>query len=139
MLHISPVITMKHKDIKMNTTSIKKMHTIGIVWGIVFIIVLAGLTIIGFVYKSRVIPYKELEQKLKDTAVQYVEKKVGYSGSDMKVTVEELVKEGFIEELKVNDGSCEGYIVLKKVQEHYEQNSYIKCEKYKTKGYDKNA
>ncbi len=129
---------MKPKDINMNTTSIKKMHTIGIVWGVIFIIVLGGLTIMGFVYKNKVVPYKELEQKLKDIAIQYVEKKVGYSDSDMKVTGEELVEEGLIEELKVNDSSCEGYVMLKKVQEHYEQNSFIKCEKYKTKGYDKN-
>ena len=129
---------MKHKDISMNQTSINKMHTFGIVWGVVFVLILVGLTIIGFVYKNKVIPYKELEQKLKDTAIQYVEKRSGYSNSDMMVTAEELVEEGFIEELKVNDSPCEGYVLFKKVQEHHEHRSYIKCEKYKTKGYDKN-
>ena len=82
--------------------------------------------------------YKELEKHLKEKGIEYVEKKALYADSDLKISSDDLIKEGFIESLKVNDSECQGYVLIKKVRDHYEHNSFITCEKYTTKGYDQN-
>ena len=128
---------MRHKGTNMNTVSIKKMHRISIIWGIVLLLLFTGLTTIGLLYKHKSQAYKELEKKLKDATTKYVEKKAMYTGSNLTINSEDLIKEEFLEALKVNDSDCKGYVLVKKVREHYEFEPYIKCDKYTTKGYGK--
>ena len=138
MQPISLAIIMKHKDTNMKSSSITKMHTLSIMWGLLIIIIIVGLTGIGFVYKEKSKVYKELENTLKEKTLNYVEKNAMYNGSDLKITEDDLIKENIIESLKINDSECQGYVLVKKIREHYEYEPYIKCEKYTTKGYDKN-
>ena len=128
---------MKLWGTNMKSPSIKRMHTISVVWGIILVLMVSGLTAIGFVYKYQSKPYKELEETLKQSAMKYVDKKALLSDSDLKISVGELLQEEMIESTNVKEKPCEGYVLVKKVREHYEYESYIKCEKYKTKGYDK--
>lgn len=129
---------MKHKGIDMKSPSINRMRTISVVWGLFLVLLLVGLTTIGMIYKHKSQSYKTLEADLKTAAIAYAEKKALYTGTDLKISSDELIKEEQIEPLKVNDGDCSGYVLIKKVREHYEHESYIKCDKYTTKGYDKN-
>ena len=122
----------------MKSPSIKKMRMISVVWGGLLILILVGLTAIGMIYKQKSQAYKELEKHLKEKGIEYVEKKALYADSDLKISSDDLIKEGFIESLKVNDSECQGYVLIKKIRDHYEHNSFIKCEKYTTKGYDQN-
>ena len=83
-------------------------------------------------------PYFDLEKTLISKTKSYYESEHSYpaKGQSVKVTFDELKNANLIEELKVNDDTCEGYV---KVENNgvIEYKAYIKCNNYTTKDYDK--
>ena len=128
---------MKRMVIKMD---LKKMRRISYVWGFLLFLLVGGLTAIGFVYKNKLKKYEDLENKLEESAKQYVDQKFLYpeANQNIKITLEELKREEFIDNLNVDDEECDGYEIVSHDGSTFQYKAYIKCSDYKTKNYDKN-
>lgn len=113
-----------------------KMKKISIVWGLFAVFIVGLLTLFGFLYKSKVGVYKDLEEQLVSASKKYIEAKFLYpkENEEFKATSSELVESGFMEELKVNDEVCHGYVVVSK-STVFNYKGYVECKNYKTKGY----
>ena len=114
---------------------IKKMY---FVWGILVILIFGILTVFGFIYKNKTSVYKELENKLVEAEKKYVDAKFLYpqGNENLKVTSEILIKNEFMDELKINDEVCDGYATIKRKGTVFEYKGYVKCNNYTTKGYE---
>jgi len=121
----------------MREVNLKKMKIISIVWGIVLFSLIALLTIIGLIYKKETKEYKDFEITLKEKTKEYVENKSLLPDDNITITLEELKENKVIENTKINDKECEGYIIVTNENGIYEYLSYVKCGNYKTKGYKK--
>ncbi len=111
----------------MQSVNLKQMRRISVVWGIIMFLLVVGVTIIGIIYKNETKEYKKFETELLEKAENYL------IGNDLnKVSISELKEQNIIETSIVNEKECEGYI-LKKDEEY---KAYVKCGKYKTKGYE---
>lgn len=115
--------------------SYKRMKVISVVWGVVLVLLVAGLTIIGFVYKHETKVYKEYEDYLVKQTTAYVEDHSLYPEESLKITDEELLDDGYIESTYVNHHDCTSYVMILKKGETYDFEPYIQCGNYKTKGY----
>ena len=113
---------------------IKRMY---IIWGMLVIGIFIILTI--FMYKNKTSAYKELEKQLAEASKKYVEVKFSYpnSGESVKVTIEQLKAMNLIEELKINDETCNGYAIISRPSTVFEYKGYVTCQNYTTKGYEK--
>jgi len=113
-----------------------KMKGVYVIWAIVVLVLIIGLTFIGFNYKSKMKPYKELEVNLTEATKKYVELKFLYpnEGEVTTIKLDELIEEGLISGLSVNGDKCDGYINLT-YNGVYNYDSFIKCDNYKTTGY----
>ncbi len=120
--------------------SIKRMQTISYIWGSILVLLVGGLTAIGFVYKNKITKYEDLESKLELSLKEYVDKKFLYpkNGESIKVTYEELKSNEAIDGLNIDDEECDGYGFVKNDGSVFKYKVYVKCNGYKTKGYDKN-
>ncbi len=118
---------------------LKKMQKISIVWGLLLFVLVFGLTAIGIVYKNKSVKYKDLEKDLEEKTKQYVELKFLYPEDDdsIKITFDELKNEKIVNELKVEDDFCDGYVNITKENGVFKYKPYIKCNKYTTKNYKK--
>jgi hypothetical protein len=110
------------------------MKKITIVWTITILIIVGGLTIIGFKYKE-----KNGSNIMEKSLVTQTQKYFGLypglypsKGSQVKITNDELKEEGYDAEL---DDDCTGYVVIEYADMGYTYNAYIKCPDYTTKGY----
>jgi len=119
--------------------NLKQMRRISIVWGIVLFLMVSGLTAVGFLYKSKSSGYKKLEEELVNYAEKYVEARFLYpeESQSLKITLDDLKTEGYLQELKKDDDSCDGYVILSHNDFAYHYKGYIKCSKYTTKSYKK--
>lgn len=115
----------------------KKTNKYFIIWGIIVVALVALLTAIGFLYKDNTKVYKELEKTMVEAEKKYVDAKFLYpqDGVTLKTTSEELISEKYLENLKVEDEECTGYVEVYKDGTVYKYNAYIKCDNYKTKDY----
>ena len=50
------------------------------------------------------------------------------------ITSEELIELGYLEPLKRDDDVCSGYAIIH-VDDNYQYDVYITCDKYTTRGY----
>ena len=118
---------------------LKKMRIISYVWGSILILLVGGLTAIGFVYKNKIKKYEELENKLEEKIKTYVDEKFIYpeEGKNLKITYEELKDNNYIDNLNINDEECDGYGIVLNDKSTFKYQVYIKCNGYKTKNYDK--
>ena len=57
-------------------------------------------------------------------------------GNRSKVSLEDLKNSNMLEELKVDDDNCDGYVIVENTGV-IEYKAYIKCNNYTTKDYDK--
>ena len=114
----------------------KRLKIIYIIWAIFVIIILGLITLLGIEYNKKLKPYIEAEKKLVNYTQKYVELKFIYpeEGEKLKITLEDLKKEELLEDLSVNNNSCDGYVAVSK-KGVYKYKAYIKCDNYKTKGY----
>lgn len=117
-----------------------KNNKIFIIWSIIVVLIVIMLTILGFTLKNKTNKYTPIEEKLEEKAKQYVDKLFLYpenKGGKIKVTSIEMIEEGTLDELKLDDDTCTGYVIITN-DNVYKYDTYIKCSKYTTSGYDKN-
>lgn len=116
----------------------KKMNIYLVIWVIIIVILVALLTVFGFLYKDKNKIYKELENKIVEAEKKYVDAKFLYPQGNqvLKTKIEELKNEKYLEDTKVNDEDCTGYIEVYLDGTVYKYKSYIKCDNYETKGYE---
>ncbi len=116
----------------------KKTKVLFIIWGVIVIVVIGLLTTLGFMIKRQNKDYVALENKLLDSAKRYVDTNFLYpEGKNvLKVTSSELIKTKFLDELKVNNDTCTGYVNVHN-ETVYKYEAFIKCSNYTTKGYRK--
>lgn len=117
----------------------KKMKKVYIIWGVIVVLVFALLTAFGFMYKNKSTIYKDLENRLVDAEKKYVDAKFLYpnNGEPLKITAKEMMDAGFLESMKLESETCEGYAVIQKNGTVFEYKGYVKCKNYTTKGYEK--
>jgi len=118
----------------------KKNNMLFIIWGVIVIILVGLLTTLGFMLKGKNENYLKVEKRLKEATSSYVDHNFLYPEGDekLKILSKDLIDNGFLkyEELKVDNDVCTGYVILRKDMV-YEYESYIKCNNYTTKGYQK--
>ncbi len=119
--------------------NLKQMNRVSIIWGGILFSLVVLLTVFGFLYKSKTIEYRQLEEKLINISEKYVEAKFLYPEEKqaLKITLEELKNEGYIDELKNGNENCDGYVILSHDGFVFNYKGFIKCSKYTTKDYDK--
>ncbi len=112
------------------------MKKITIVWTIILVVVVAGLTIIGFNMKEKNVE-NILEKALQTQCEKYLGLYPGLYpnlGDSIKVTYSELVDKGYDAELGEN---CDGYVIVKNTNMGFTYESFVNCPDYVTEGYDK--
>ena len=116
----------------------KELKKISIIWGLLLFIIFAALTFFALKWKAKTAPFFDLEKTLVSKTKSYYESEHAYpaKGQSVNISFEELKNANMLEELKVNDETCEGYV---KVENSgvVEYTAYIKCQSYTTKDYDK--
>ncbi len=110
------------------------MKKITIVWTIILIVIVAGLTFIGFKIKS-----ENKDNVLEKALITQSEKYFGLYMSkypklneSVRITYEELKEEGYDAELGLN---CTGYVVVENKNGVYDYKAYVSCPNYTTEGY----
>ncbi len=110
------------------------MKKITIIWTLTLIVIVGGLTFIGFKIKS-----ENKDNVLESALITQTEKYLGlYVGKypklneNIKITYEELQEEGYDAELGVN---CTGYVIIENNNGEYEYDAFVKCPNYTTDGY----
>lgn len=117
--------------------NMEKMQRYSILWGIILLLIVGLLTIFGFVYKSKATVYKELEEKIVESAKKYVDAKFLYpeKGDSIKITSEELLETEFLDALEKEEEECKGYVEVYKDGTVYKYKGYVSCPNYQTKSY----
>ena len=119
----------------MPSPNLRRMRLISIVWGLVMILLVVGLTVVGIIYKNNTQKYKDAESSLVSSAKKYVEDQSIEIDSQVKFTKEELDSE-LEEKTKELLSNCDAYVKVEKKKSTYDYKGYIKCEKYKTRNYE---
>lgn len=116
-----------------------KMGKLSIIWGTILVLIVTLLTTFGFVYKSKTSVYKDLEEKIVEAEKKYVDASFLYPNDNdvLKTDVKDLVRDKYLNELKIDDKECSGYAEVLKNGTVYEYKGYVKCDNYETKGYEK--
>ena len=116
--------------------SIKKMHRISVIWGVVMLLIFTLLTFIALNWKKNNNGYKDLENLLVDKVISYYESKYSYPTGMEVVTISlaELKENNVINELNYNGDVCDGYVNVS-FDGVINYRGYIKCNNYMTKGY----
>lgn len=116
----------------------KELKKISIIWGLLLLVIFSLLTFFALKWKAKNSPYFKLEEQLVAKTKSYYEMNHSYPTKDNYVIIpfEELRENNMIDELKIDDDECDGYV---KVQNNgvIEYNAYIKCNHYTTKDYEK--
>jgi len=114
----------------------KKMYYI---WAIVVVLIITILTVVGFVFKNKSTAYQELEEKLVEASKKYVDKYFLYpqGTEEVKVTYQEMFDDNSIDELKKEDQTCDGYVIIKTESISFSYKGYVSCPNYETGGYKK--
>lgn len=117
----------------------KELKRISIIWGLLLFVIFAALTFFALKWKAKNDPYFELEKTLVSKTKSYYEMEHSYptKGNKVIVTFDDLKNSDMIEELKVNEDTCDGYVVVENTGV-IEYKAFIKCNNYTTKDYDKN-
>ncbi|MDD2504758.1 MAG: hypothetical protein PHF21_00620 [Bacilli bacterium] len=111
------------------------MKKILLMWVFVSIILVGLLTFFGINLKNKNQAYYELENKIKDSAINYYKEYPDkIFGKEHLIIDKELINQNFLNELKFKNEVCTGYVIIKK---NCNYKPYIKCDKYTTKDYNK--
>ena len=102
------------------------------IWIIIVVIIFGLLCTLGFIYKNKVEKYKEYEETLVSLTQTYLkdENKFPDKNKDIDVTINTLIKKGYIDKNNIVS-ECSGSILVK----HKKQMEYIpkiKCKYYKS-------
>ena len=115
----------------------KKMHYISVIWGIIMLLLVLGLTIIAIIYKKETKEYKAFESALEEKTREYIETNGLYPNDNVTYSVEELLEKKVVETNIVKDKKCEGYVEIENNNQSFTYQAYVKCGTYKTLGYKK--
>lgn len=115
----------------------KKTKILFIIWGIIVLIIIGLLTALGFILESRYEKYKDLEDKLVESAKEYAHSEILLEQGEFIVTTEELIKLGYMDSLEIDDDTCSGYIIIIN-DGTYKFAPYITCRAYTTRNFEKN-
>lgn len=121
----------------MKNLDLKKMHYISVIWGIIMLLLVLGLTIIAIIYKKETEEYKAFESTLEEKTQEYIEANGLYPDDKATYSVEELLEEKVVETNIVKDKKCEGYVEIENNNQSFSYQAYVKCGTYKTLGYKK--
>ncbi len=116
----------------------KQLKIISIVWGLLILAIFLVLTFFALKWKNETMPYFKLEDSLVSATKKYYESKYSYPNKDESkyVTYKELKENNVLESLNNGDDTCDGYVRVT-LKGAVEYKAYIKCNKYKSKDYDK--
>lgn len=115
----------------------KKMMT---AWLFLCFLIFGTLYYIGFTYMQSVKDYRALENDLVESAQLYMDiNKIALKFNEkLLIKGDTLLDETYINDMEVEEDTCEGYVVVKKGFTEYDYLPYIKCKDYTTVDYDKN-
>lgn len=110
------------------------MKKITIVWTITLVIIVGGLTFIGFqIKKDNVNNF--MEDALKEQAEKYFGLYPGLFptlGNSKKITYEELKDNDHDPKL---ESGCTGYVIVENKNSGFDYKAYVSCPNYTTEGY----
>ncbi len=113
------------------------MKKILIIWSLISVLLVGGLTYLGFNLQNKNKNYYKLEERLKTSAEDYYSQYPNELPANKKaITVPRLIETSFLMEFKNQNEDCKGYVVIKKNLLSHDYKPYIKCSNYETKGYD---
>lgn len=109
------------------------MKKIIIVWTIILVCIVSGLTYFGLRVKENTI-YELMEKEIVKQAKKYINTiEIKPELNQLKIVeVDELKSSGFDPKL---ESDCIGYVIITNTNDGYKYDPYIKCEKYTTKDY----
>ena len=115
----------------------KKTKILFAIWAVIVVIIIALLTVMGFILDNRYEKYRNLDEKLEISAKKYAEDNVLLDEDDGEyiVTSLELIKAGYLDNLEIDDNVCTGYVVIQN-DGAYQYEAYISCKQYTTKNYE---
>ena len=113
------------------------MKKILIIWTIIAVILVGGLTYIGFNIKKQNKPYTDLEINLEKLAVSLVGEKPSIINETNKLTIEDFENNSYEINMNVGNDKCDGYVIVEKKLSFYKYSAYISCNNYVTNGYNK--
>ena len=102
---------------------------------IIFSILFVGtMLFIGYSIKQKNKDYVSKENELKEIAALYVNlAKINVQeGKSAELQLDQIIKDGYMEEIKVHNDDCTGYITIKKKYNNYTYIPHIKCGKYES-------
>lgn len=114
------------------------MRKLIIPWIFTMILLVGGLTFIGFYQANKYGAYRALERKLEAAAGSYLGQfpdRHPNAGSKL-ITANYLINEGFLDNLETEDESCTGYVIVTRRGMFYRYSSFIKCDNYITRNFD---
>ena len=101
---------------------------------IIAVMLVGGLTFIGYHLSERNGEYYELETTLKEEASRYFGQFPGRLPTRSSiVTAAELIEEGFLEDFNME---CTGYVEVKKSGMFYNYTPFLNCPNYSTRKYN---
>ncbi len=113
------------------------MKKILIVWSIVAIILITGLTFIGINLKNKNRDYYALENKIQEAAKKYYSQYPNeLPASESSITAEQLYNSDFLNNLNNKSEKCNGYVTIKRKYVGHDYTPFIKCSNYQTKKYE---
>lgn len=111
------------------------MKKITIIWTIVLLLVVGGMTTFGFYLKSH-----NVDNIMEDSLVKQAEKYMGLypglfpqKGKTFRLDADELKQDGYDAGL---ESDCRGYVIISNGNMGFEYKAYIKCPNYTTEGYE---
>lgn len=119
-------------------SSLKRMKVISIIWGMFLVTLFIIVTIFAFKFKSNSKKYLGLGEEFSSKAKEYVEDNNLYpeKSDNLKITKSDLIENGYLEELEINDDVCDGFVIVS-YKDNYEYKAYLKCNKYISAKYEK--
>ena len=108
-----------------------------VLW-IIFVVILFFGIVFGYNIFFKNKEYKQLEKDMEDVVANYLGQYINEfpKNGEKKINITDVIEKGYGIDMLVNSDVCDGYVVIKKVSIAYEYDGYIKCDNYKTKGYN---
>ncbi len=113
------------------------MKKILIIWFLISLLLVGGLTFIGINLKSKNKEYYELEDRIRNAAKDYYAQYPNELPiNEVIITDEKLIEHNFLNNLNYNNEICRGYVLVKKTYLLHDYIPFIKCSNYNTKNYN---
>ena len=112
------------------------MKRITIVWTITLVIIVVGLTAIGFKIKADNID-NIMEKAILEEARSYLNYYTGSypeKGETTRLENAELKEKGY--DAKLDEEDCTGYVIITNEESGFKYKPYVKCPNYTTEGYE---